>query len=276
MDSTDYNSDVDMGAFFRARSVTAHPLADFVGAVWYWRGYSLPVARERILPWGTVELVINLSDKPLEYSVISGPHSKPFLIDRALEDELVGIHFKPGGAFPFLDMPYQDFLNQHVGVADVWGHTVTDRLISSIREAGSIDDKLDCLQVWLTETADKPIRHHSAVRDALRAFCAEPNVWSSESIAAASNMSQRGFIRRFRDEVGVTPKLFCRVRRFHNVIQAIGQQGDVDWSDLALANGYFDQAHFNHEFREFCGFTPSKYLAQRIPNHPGHVQGRAN
>lgn len=276
MDNPDRNCGIEIPAFFRARGVTAQPLADFVGTLWYWRGYSLPKAKERILPWGTVELVINLNDRPLDYSVISGPHSRAFLIDRVPEDELVGIHFKPGGAFPFLSSPYDDFLNRNICTADVWGQSVIDRLISRVKEANTVDDKLDCVQAWLSEIAVRPIEHHPAIRPALRAFSAAPNFWSSQLLAAASNISQRRFIERFRDEVGLTPKLFCRIRRFHMVIQGIGQRKDVDWSDLALASGYYDQSHFNHEFREFSGLTPVEYLEQRIPDHLGHVRATAS
>ena len=73
-------------------------------------------------------------------------------------------------------------------------------------------------------------------------------------------MSQRRFIEIFRNEVGVTPKAFSRLRRFQHVLGAVEHLTDVDWTDVAVECGYFDQAHFIHDFREFAGVTPSLYL----------------
>jgi AraC-like DNA-binding protein len=74
----------------------------------------------------------------------------------------------------------------------------------------------------------------------------------------------------FTDEVGLTPKRFLRVLRFQGVIASVASQSSVDWSDLALGSGYYDQAHFTHDFRAFSGMTPATYLLHRTP-HLNHV-----
>jgi AraC-like DNA-binding protein len=85
-------------------------------------------------------------------------------------------------------------------------------------------------------------------------------------------MSQRRFIELFRHEVGMTPKLFCRVERFQGVIRNLERARDVDWVDVALSYGYSDQSHFNHDFREFSGVRPSDYLSLRLSqNHIRHT-----
>ena len=59
----------------------------------------------------------------------------------------------------------------------------------------------------------------------------------------------------------MTPKLYCRLARFQRLLRSIQKRKTVDWADAALNSGYFDQAHFNHDFREFSGITPTEYLA---------------
>ena len=76
-------------------------------------------------------------------------------------------------------------------------------------------------------------------------------------------LSPRWFIQVFREEVGLTPKLFCRVRRFQEVVRLIENREQVEWAEVALGAGYFDQAHFIRDFRAFSGLTPTAYLAQR-------------
>jgi methylphosphotriester-DNA--protein-cysteine methyltransferase len=65
----------------------------------------------------------------------------------------------------------------------------------------------------------------------------------------------------FREQVGLTPKLYCRLHRFQDVLRQIAVGAPVDWADLALAGGYCDQAHLANEFRDFSGISPSAYLA---------------
>lgn len=79
-------------------------------------------------------------------------------------------------------------------------------------------------------------------------------------------LSQKRFIQVFHEEVGMTPKLFCRVRRFRRIHRA----GRVDWAQTALDCGYYDQAHFINDFRAFSGLSPTAYLDQRS-DQPNHV-----
>ncbi len=83
-------------------------------------------------------------------------------------------------------------------------------------------------------------------------------------------MSQRRFLDRFRGEVGIAPKLFARVQRFQAVIRKVHTLRDVDWAAIAVECGYFDQAHFIHDFRAFSGFTPAQYF-QLKSEHRNHV-----
>ena len=83
-------------------------------------------------------------------------------------------------------------------------------------------------------------------------------------------ISSRRLVDVFSQQVGLTPKLFARVQRFQNVIQNLPPEQDVDWMDVALGCGYYDQAHFIHDFRSFSGLSPSTYLKHRT-RHTNHV-----
>jgi AraC-like DNA-binding protein len=70
-------------------------------------------------------------------------------------------------------------------------------------------------------------------------------------------------IARFDCRVGVTPKLASRILRFRKSLNSAYASTDPDWSDLATECGYYDQAHFIHEFQQFAGMTPSQYYRLR-------------
>ncbi|MFE7244432.1 hypothetical protein [Streptomyces sp. NPDC057580] len=63
--------------------------------------------------------------------------------------------------------------------------------------------------------------------------------------------------------IGVTPKRLARTYRFAATVFAINPAGPINWGDLAGGAGYFDQAHFGHEFRAFTGLTPTRYVEVR-------------
>jgi hypothetical protein len=57
-------------------------------------------------------------------------------------------------------------------------------------------------------------------------------------------------------------------------VLAIDPAGPVDWLELGGRAGYYDQAHFGHDFRTFTGLTPTRYLDLRrrfLREHPGHA-----
>ncbi len=250
--------------------VPARPLCEFVGVFWYWRGHYAPYSKERILPQGTSELVIRLGSGRASGSGISGPQSQSFIIDRTSHDELLGIHFNAGGAFPFLGFPLGDLHGVHITLSDLWGERRASQLLCLIHEARTVEMKFRVLEEWLMMIANQPLKHHPAVSFAMKEFQRDPGLISSATAAERVNLSQRRFIQLFRDEVGLTPKLFCRVQRFHEVIKKIEKRCEVDWVDIALSCGYFDQSHFNHDFREFSGLSPTEYLELRT-DHLGHV-----
>jgi len=251
--------------------VPGKPLSGFVKLFWHWSGHPQPYARERILPMGSVELVIRLNNPRVSQSGITGPRSESFLIERRATDNLLGVHFKPGGAFPFLGFSYSELHNKHITLSELWGERRADRLLCLLNEAPTVDQKFRTLERWLLGIANHPFHHHPAVTFALDKFRNEPSISSSSDVAHSIGFSQRRFIELFRSEVGMTPKLFCRVERFQQVIHAIGQKSEIDWVDLALDHLYSDQSHFNHDFREFSGLRPTEYLGLRTANH-GHVQ----
>src|SRR5215510_6018027 len=71
---------------------------------------------------------------------------------------------------------------------------------------------------------------------------------------------RRRFIQVFKAEVGITPKLFSRIQRFQQTRTFIQHNPSINWADLAVDFGYFDQSHFIREFLEFSGLSPTDYI----------------
>lgn len=106
--------------------VPAPPLSEFVELLWLFDGYAPGHARERLLPMGTVELVVNLREDQPDFRdpIVAGPHSEYSVLDTAHEASVIGVHFKPGGAFPFLGLPAGELHNLDVSLDVLWGREV--------------------------------------------------------------------------------------------------------------------------------------------------------
>jgi AraC-like DNA-binding protein len=93
-------------------------------------------------------------------------------------------------------------------------------------------------------------------------------------LSVAAGVSSTHLAQRFKDVVGVTPKRLARTYRVPSIVLAIDPAGPVDWVELAARAGYYDHAHFGHDFRAFTGLTPTCYLDARrhfMREQPGHV-----
>ena len=246
----------------------APPLSAFVDVIWTCERQPPGWRQERLLPEGSVELVVDLANSPAG-AAVAGPHSSFFLLDTTLRQDLVGVHFKPGGAYPFMRPPLVELRNRDVDLASLWG-PVARELREQLAEARTDDERFATIERVLLAQGRDRMQHHPAVRFALREFMRVPHVRTVAAVSDAIGLSQRRFIQLFTEQVGLTPKVFCRVRRFQKAIRQAHRSRIVNWTELAIDCGYFDQAHFIHDFQAFSGLTPSAWAAQRT-EHVNHV-----
>ena len=250
------------------RHVPCPALSEFIELLWLFENAAPSHVSERVLPTGTVELVINLREGTGSFdSVAAGPHSRFFVLDTSRPSSLIGIHFKPGGAFPFLALPVDELRNRHVSLEALWGGRATELRERLLATEGA-EARLLLLERALLSLLQRPHSRHAAVSHALAAFRRGPR--RVADVVDETGLSPRRFIRLFSDEVGLTPKSFCRIRRFQRTVALLHRAQAVDWAETALACGYSDQSHLIHDFQDFAGLSPTTYLSRRT-QHMNHV-----
>jgi AraC-like DNA-binding protein len=237
---------------------------------------------ERVIPSGTLELVINLAEDEFRIydpadsrrihrycgAVVSGAFSRCFGIDTREHASILGVHFKPGGAFPFLGLPLHELADSHVELETLWGleaRGLRERLCGAAPR-----QRLSILEGALRDRL-RPVQHHPAVSQALAQLA--HSVVPVGDLARQCGLSHRRLIEVFRAEVGVAPKRFSSLRRFERAV-ASARANTPDWAQLALDCGYFDQSHMIADFVAFSGFSPSEFLGRATPHvKDGHVVG---
>ena len=263
------------------------PLDAFIESIWVYRNEPQPHTLERILPSGAAQLIVNLKEDetrlydpeyPHRYvatsgSVLAGVRSGFQIIDTSEQEYVAGVAFRPGGTVPFLRMPAHETSDADVPLEALWGRQRTAVLRERLLESHSLDATLDALEAVLRE-AWCPQHLHPAVVFALAAFNRAPQTTSIAAVTDTIGLSPKRFIERFKIEVGLTPKRFCRIRRFQRALSLSNEGRCVDWTRVAMDCGYFDQAHFIHDFRSFAGITPTVYQSARtsFQNHVKFLQ----
>ena len=255
------------------RHSPAPPLDHYVELFWYYVDLFPDHDREHVLPDGTFELIINLQETPrklfrqigtsghdtFKRGWISGAQSKFLVIDALPRSSMIGVHFKPGGAAAFLGLPANELAGRVVELDAIWGNTVwkwRDQLLA----AKTPDKKFAVLEyLLLRRLAQSRQNRNDAIGWALGRYIAEPSVQTITSVSGRVGFSHKHFIDLFRREIGLTPKLFCRIRRFQQALVEVQASAEIDWADVAYTCGYFDQSHFVHDFVEFSGLNPTAY-----------------
>ncbi|MCI0691174.1 helix-turn-helix domain-containing protein [candidate division KSB1 bacterium] len=259
----------------RYRAIPPSPyLAKYIECFWTLEsgGKSSATSPERILPDGCVELIFNLADSFKRYhsnrvveiqpqTLVAGQMRRYAMIEPAGRVKLFGVRFHPGGAYPFFQFPLSELTDQIIGFDSVWiraGKELADR----IHSARSVRERIGIIETTLLTRLEQR-RNADRLMDAVvRMIVAREGLVSIERLRRNFGVSERQLERKFQTTVGITPKFLCRTLRFQKVFKAVERNQTVNWSFIASECGYYDQAHFIHDFREFSGQNPTAYFSQ--------------
>jgi AraC-like DNA-binding protein len=252
------------------------PLSQFVENLWLVQGFAADYTREKILPDGAIELIIDLDMQPKtifddETSVrfrtvkrawISGERTRYIVIGAEANQSMVGIRFRPGGAYPFFRFPISELSESVTELDLIWGRLV-DEIRDELLEIQSPDERLLRLETFLMRQVQRSLEPNRMITFAVHQLQHSPQFLAIRDLANTIGITQKHLISQFEKVVGLRPKSFSRVCKFQRVVNLIEQQQQVEWSAIALECGYYDQAHFIKEFQAFSGLNPSAYVTQR-------------
>jgi AraC-like DNA-binding protein len=263
----------DEGAMLLTRQ-PAFPLSSVVECIWHhecirqFEGASVVHGRETVLPDGRFQIMLNLA---VGKGAVCGLRSQHVVIDTAQIPWVMGVVFRPGGALGFLGASALEFWNRTVELDLIWGSQAAP-ILEQLRDAGPADKRLRILEAALTERMRRSEEAiHPAVGYALQVFNNAPHIRTVADVSRDIGWSRRWFSHVFSEQVGMTPKRYCRLMRFRKVVHQIASNQPVDWVDVALSGGFCDQAHLVHEFHVFSGLSPERYLRAEHP-FPNHVR----
>ncbi|GGY45100.1 helix-turn-helix transcriptional regulator [Pseudoduganella albidiflava] len=245
------------------REYPPHPaLRAHVACLWTAR-VAAPVSASaphvhRVLPDNCVDILWQ-DDGRQAYAV--GMMSASFLVPAARPVRTVAVRFRPGAAGAFLGAPLHPLTDARAQLADLWGRSLADRLDDALWT----DDLTDRQRIALVErellrrlaAADGTPAASLGMR-AVAALEAAHGALTVASLADGLGLSRQHLALQFRQQVGISPKLFARICRFRRALALLrAPDRDGDLAALAADCGYFDQSHLVRDFRDFADSTPA-------------------
>jgi len=161
-----------------------------------------------------------------------------------------------------LGAPASEMAGRIVALEDLWGDVAVRRLCARLADARDTAGAAAVLESAIAERVAagsgngkgrRPARAQIAVAAAERLTSGSGSVYA---VAEELGVSERHLRRVFRETVGVSPKAFAKIARFHRALGAAREDGCAGWAGIAAAAGYYDQAHLIAEFRAIAGVTP--------------------
>lgn len=247
------------------RSGRLHPaLEDIVERVWVLdrpeRGSGPPT---RVLPTGTVELLFVYGDpfehvdrhgiRALPRSYVTGQRTKAVFARATGQVGAVIVSLVPWGLGAFVRVPVSELTDGFVDLERLWPGEVRP-LEEALWRANSIGDRVRHVEEFLALRRG-PRAADRLMRAASSRLAGRTSAVQVPEVARDLGVSERQFRRRFRDSVGVTPKLFDRIARFQRALRA--RRSGLSWAATAAECGFTDQAHLIHDVRGFADTSPA-------------------
>jgi AraC-like DNA-binding protein len=201
-------------------------------------------------------------------SFVAGLSDAPVLIEHAGVQHGIEVNLTPLGARRLLGVPMHELTNRVVGLGELLGADA-DLLAERLYDATGWGEQFDLLDAALARRLSQVAPPMPEVAWAFGRLRASGGRTPIAALAGELGWSRRRLGEAFRDQVGLSPKLLARVLRFERVVARLRVEDPRRWADVAYDAGYYDQAHFNRDFRAFAGTTPSAFLASRLPGGAG-------
>lgn len=244
--------------------------------------------RRRELPSGDVHFIISFGPPwdlpdPLVPDLRSERHRSfvAGLDERHAYSEHAGVahgaevQFTPLGARAFFGLPMGELTGEVVAL-DALAGRAGDRLVERLAEAPTWADCFALLDAAIARRVAAAPAPPREVAYAWSRLVATDGAVPVGALATELGWSHKRLIARFREHVGVAPKLYGRLLRFQAAVETLrSADDDLGFAELAALCGYYDQPHLYRDFRAFAGTTPSEFVAGRLPGQSGFVEGKS-
>lgn len=258
-------------------------LYDFVECYFVWEGNTERPIQFESPPSALCSLVFNCGDVYrisnhkyekciVPRSFVSGQALKNYTLHLQGKIAMVGGVLKPTAVFNFFNIPMYGFTGERVSFSEI-DRNEGEKISQLVENVKGVDDRVAIIEDYFMNLLT--ISHFATeeiINAANKIYDLQGRLNVQELIQDLP-MSRRTFERKFLNEVGVSPKIYAKIRRFGNTCRLMAGKREVNLMDILHEGGYYDQSHFIKDFKYFSGRTPKTYVAtnEELANHIDQV-----
>ncbi|MFZ6014186.1 MAG: DUF6597 domain-containing transcriptional factor [Bacteroidota bacterium] len=243
-------------------------LRPLVECIWIVEGYD--TSSQKILPDGHTELIFHFGDRYnriddsgrreiQSLSIAAGQLRQPIHLHPSGYTGMIGIKFKPVGLWQLFGWNMQHLTNETASLDNLLKNN-TKSLIEQLQQGQNHQARIHIVENFLLQHLARSKRRNSISHIAQEIDDGGGQI-NIRLLAQKHKISERTLERSFNEQVGLSAKLYSRVVRFTQVFKLI-QQPELSKAEATYLCGFFDQSHFNKEFKAFSGEDPGSYFLQ--------------
>ena len=261
-------------------SILPHRLLQpYIDRYWVWEGaYELP----KLLPGTGQELVFHYRT-PYGYAqnedFVKAPYGHVISIRkvcRVLKPSgplgFISVRFRSGAFRYFCRQPVADLVDRFTDVRDIWGISGVEAS-ERVASVGTLAERVSLIEQFVTDCFARHAAPSAWLDHIIHEIYYHDSFVRLQDCYRQWGTSDRNLQRKFKESVGVSPKLFQRISRFQSVVKTCLLENRKDYLTVALRHGYYDQSHFIKDFQHFTGEAPSRFLQGK--NFLSHFYNRS-
>lgn len=218
----------------------------------------------RVLPDTCVELFVNYTDTPVAIigdqlyrsSIVTFRMSRPMDVWMRKGSGCLAICFLPGMAHTFIRLPMHVLADTTMAADDIWKGLAAE-LEDRLANARGNEMRVAIAQRYLTGLLAGG-KHDHEVSYCLQRVQHSDEPLTVKQLTDSTGMSQRQLSRKFQQVVGLSPQAYLRVNRFIRSLRHLKGRPRHSLTEIAYEAGYYDQAHFIRDYKDYTGCTPGE------------------
>jgi AraC-like DNA-binding protein len=235
---------------------------------------SYALQKQRIIPDGCMEMIFHYGDHYLQFGAdgssiiqpkyfVFGQITSPLEIAPAGTSGIIAARFVPGGFSPFSSMSPDQMCDKAVPLTDIYNDEGAT-LGLAVVGAQDTSARIGLIESFLLEKLQLINQREELSRTCVELLWQTRGHLSIEELSARAMVNRRQLERRFSETIGLSPKQLTKIVRLQHALKMMKKNPPSSLTSLAYENGYYDQAHFIKDFKEFTGISPKQFFTGNL------------
>lgn len=244
-------------------------LAPFVDCFFVWeRGSAAPLLVQSP-PSGFNALVFNYADPYWAYQVesekelvplafASGQFTGNYHLEITGSIGMIGVVLKATALYNFFGLDMPALVNKRLDLREFLGYLGTETY-NLVKAAKTAEERIGILEHFLQSQSGTAQSRQSIIDDTVAFIDQKNGMVTIEEVLSKFKFSRRYLEKKFLEKVGISAKLYARIKRFGHLSNKVAHNDEVDWQDIVFESGFHDQSHLAKDYKAFNQMNPSDY-----------------